>query len=115
MALPRATRTFGPSGLSAAGGVRGSKRDTSPPVEKVDFLELGRAARDLIIAASSAGSSVLGSLISPEAMASSNSAVLSASERSERLKVPNVCATAIFSAIFGVASSVTSLAVLGIA
>ena len=53
-----------------------------------------------------------GTLTSPAATARSSSAVLSAIERSDRRSVPIVWATAIFSAIRGVASNVTVAKVL---
>ena len=61
---------------------------------------------------SALGSSFSGTCTSPEAIARSSSAALSASERSDSDSCPMVCATAIFSEILGVASKVTVEAVL---
>ena len=95
-----------------AGTVRRWKRDTSPPVVKVVLLSIGRLATASSICFSCAGLALAGTLTSPAATARSSSAVLSAIERSDSDSVPRLCATAIFSAIFGVTSKVTLAKVL---
>ena len=70
-------------------------------------MSIGRLAMASSICRSARGSAFSGTVTSPEAMARSSSALLSASERSDSESWPIVCATAIFSAILGVASNVT--------
>jgi hypothetical protein len=77
-------------------------RETSAPTVKVEALSDGFDAISSSILRSAAGSVPSGTVTSPEAIARSSSAVLSAIERSDRESWPIVCATAIFSEIFGV-------------
>ena len=71
------------------------------------MLSTGRLATASSMRRSALGSSDSDTVTSPAAIARSSSAVLSAIERSDSDSWPMVCATAIFSAIFGVASNVT--------
>src|SRR3546814_877160 len=112
-ALPRATRTTGPVGMAAAGSdgaepagaldcwagtLLRSKRETSAPTVNVVFLSIGREAISIIIWRSASGSASSGTSMSPEAMARSSSAVLSASDRSASDNCTHVWERAIFSA-----------------
>ena len=83
------------------------KRETSPPVVADERFAVGRAAASASIFFSAAASVPAGTSIAPEAIAASSSPTLSASGRSASDNLPMSCATAIFSAISGVASSVT--------
>ena len=95
------------AGIARAGTVRRWKRETSPPVVKVVLLSMGRLADREQHLPLLRRVGAVGTLTSPAATARSRSDVLSAIERSDSDSVPRLCATAIFSAIFGVTSSVT--------
>src|SRR4051794_4601820 len=77
-----------------AGTVRRWKRDTSPPVEKVVLLSIGRLAIAVSICFSWSGEVPAGILTAPEATARSTSAPLSAIERNVSDSEPRLCATA---------------------
>ena len=80
------------------------KRETSAPVAKVFAPLCGWPATLASITFSALGSVPAGTLTWPEAIASSSCEELSAIERSDSDSEPTVCATAICSAILGVAS-----------